>query len=360
VIKKVDLYLLKHFLVALVVVAIAIGATIMVINMIETISRFIDNEMPLIEIAEYYLYFAAWVLKNFLPMFVLLACLFSISMLARRNEILALKVSGRSLYRISLPLIVVAVLMSGLHFYYSEYIYPPLGKRIIEIQRFTIENRSKRSFTRTSNVTRQIRPGHIYTLASFDADRRWGADLRMFRSKKGELKQILTASRLIWLDHRWWAIDGVMRTFDGSRGETYQEFDTLLIEEIEDKPEDFIRLMGLPEDMGYDELGEYIELMKRTGGKYRRELIDRAIKCSYPLSTFIVVLISVPLAANPRRRGVAVSFATGVLISLVYFVLYRILQSAGYNEKLPVEISAWGVNALFFLVGSGLMFFARK
>jgi len=168
VIKKVDLYLLRHFSIALIVVAIAIGATIMVINMIESVSRFIDNEIPIIEIAEYYLYFAGWVLKNFLPMFVLLACLFSISILARRNEILALKVSGRSLYRIALPILVVSVLLSGLHFYYSEYIYPPLGKRIIEIQRFTIENRSKRSFTRTSNITRQIHPGHIYTLASFD------------------------------------------------------------------------------------------------------------------------------------------------------------------------------------------------
>jgi len=345
---------------ALVVVAFAIGTIIMVINMIENISRFIDNQMPIIEVAEYYLFFAGWVLKNFLPMFVLLACLFSVSVLARRNELLALKVSGRSLYRIAMPLLVTSLILSGLHFYYSEHIYPPLGKKVVEIQRFTIENRSKRSYTRTSNITRQIRPGYIYTLASFDAVRGWGGDLRMFLTEGGQLKQIVTASKLTWMDHRWWAVDGVVRTFDDSIGETYQEFDSLLIEDIQDKPEDFMRRMGLPEDMGYDELGEYVELMKRTGGPYHRELIDRAIKCSYPFSTFIVVLISVPLASNPRRRGIAISFATGVLISLVYFVLYRILQSAGYNEKLPTEVSAWGVNALFFLVGAALMLTARK
>lgn len=359
-IKKIDLYLLRHFLLALIVVAISIGATIMSINMIENISRFIDNKMPIIEIAEYYLFFAGWVLKNFLPMFVLLACLFSISVLARRNEVLAMKVSGRSLYRIAMPLLVVSLILSGLHFYYSEFIYPPLGKRIVEIQKFSIENRSKWSYVRTSNITRQIRPGHIYTLASFDADRGWGGDLRMFLTESGRLKKIVTASRLSWLDHRWWAVEGVMRTFDDSIGETYQEFDTLLIEEIQDKPEDFMRRMGLPEDMGFDELGEYVELMKRTGGSYQREVVDRAIKCSYPFSSFIVVLISVPLASNPRRRGIALSFATGVLISLVYFVLYRVLQSAGYNEKLPTEVAAWGVNILFFLVGLTLMFIARK
>ena len=112
--------------------------------------------------------------------------------------------------------------------------------------------------------------------------------------------------------------------------------------------------------MSYDELKSYIELMKRTGGPYLRESIDLDIKLSYPLASVIVVLISIPFASNPRRGGIAVSIAAGALISLVYFVLFRVLQSAGYNERVPRELAVWGVNGLFFVVGLAAMVKAKK
>lgn len=359
-IKVADRYILRHFLLAFVVVAIAIGTTIIIINMVEKLSRFIDNRVPLTAILEYYLYFGGWVLKQFLPMFVLLAALFSVSILARRNEILALKASGRSLYRIALPLIVISLTLAVAHFYYNEYIYPPLGKRLTEIKQFTIDKKPRRPHAHATNIRRQIKPGHFYTVGSFDIGRGLGRDLKVFKIDGNRLTRMITAEELLWRNFRWEALRGVVRSFDASDHESYEEFDTLLLAEIEEVPEDFARPVGKPEDMGYQELKQYIELMKRTGGPYLRERVDLEIKRSYPLSAVIVVLISMPFAANPRRGGVAVSFAAGAVISLVYFVLFRVLQSAGYNERIPVEMAAWGVNGVFLLVGLAAMVKARK
>jgi len=50
--------------------------------------------VPILDILIYYVFFGGWVIKSFLPMFVLLAILFSVSILARRKEILAMKASG--------------------------------------------------------------------------------------------------------------------------------------------------------------------------------------------------------------------------------------------------------------------------
>jgi lipopolysaccharide export system permease protein len=129
---------------------------------------------------------------------------------------------------------------------------------------------------------------------------------------------------------------------------------------ITEEPDDFSRRIGKPEDMGYEELGRYIELMKRTGGPHVRESIDLDIKLAFPLSSCIVVLICIPFASNPRRGGIAVSFALGTVVSLVYFVMFRSLQSAGYNEKVPPELAVWGVNGLFLLIGLIAMWKARK
>ena len=134
----------------------------------------------------------------------------------------------------------------------------------------------------------------------------------------------------------------------------------MIIGDIKDKPDDLARRLGKPEDMGLDELRQYIDLMKRTGGPYLRESVDLKIKYSYPLTSFIVVLICVPFASNPRRAGIAVSIAVGALIALIYFVLFRMAQSAGWNGKVPEDVAAWGINGLFLLVGLILMWRSPK
>jgi len=360
IIKKLDQYLLKHFFLSLAVVMAAIGLTIVVINMVEELRDFIDHDVPLISILEYYVYFAGWVIKSFLPMFVMLAVLFSVSMLARRNEILAMKACGFSLYRIAAPFLIVALMLSGAHFYYNEYVFPEANKKRVEIKKFTIEKRSQTAHRKVQNVNRQIDPAAFYMLSHFDVDRREGKGFTLYRTVENRVDEIIAAEQLLYREYLWQAVNGVKRTFSAEAKQDVLEFDTLIIPDIKDKPEDLAVWIGKPEDMGMDELAGYIALMKRTGGPYQREAVDLKLKYSFPLASFIVVLIAVPFASNPRRGGIAVSFATGALIALAYFVLFRITQTAGYNGKIPVEVAAWGVNGLFFAVGAILMWRARK
>ncbi len=358
-IKKIDLYLLKSFFSALIVVTLGFGLTIIIINVIEELRDFVDHQVPLVKIIEYYFYWSGWVIKSFLPMFVLIASLFSISLIARRNEILAMKASGVSLYRIALPFLVVALMMSGGHFYYNEYLFPPANKKRLEIKEYTIKKKSRTSGTHISNIYRQVRPGYFYTLNNFNALRREGRDLKIYVTEDDRLSRIITAKTIVYRTEQWMARDGVERIFTKER-EEYREFEVLMLPDIEEMPEDFTKKIGKPEDMGIDELRNYIDLMKRTGGPYIRESVDLGLKYSFPLTIFIVVLISIPIASNPRRGGVAVSIATGAMISLLYFILFRVMQSAGYNEKIPLEVAVWGVNGLFFLVGLLALFKSRK
>lgn len=359
-IRVLDRYLLRHFLAALLVVTLAIGLTIIVINMVEELRDFIDHKVPLLQVLEYYLYFGGWVLRSFLPMFVLLALLFSVSILARRNEILAMKANGLSLYRITWPFLVVSILIAIGHFYYNEYVFPPLNQRRLEIKAFTIERKSKEAYTRVNNIFRQIRPGSFYTIGHIDTERGIGRDFKLYITQANRLVRVITAPQVTWEDFRWIARDGLLREFDTAATEKYRQFDTLWIPDILEIPKDFLRRIGKPEDMGLVDLQRYIDLMKRAGGPYQKEKIDLQIKYAYPVSSVVVVLICLPFASNPRRGGIAVSFAMGAMIALLYFILFRVMQSAGYNEKVPDLVAVWAVNGAFFVIGSVLMLRARK
>lgn len=358
--KRLDRYLLTYFLLAFVAVTIAIGLTIVVINMIEELPEFIDNDVALLSILQYYAYFGGWVIKSFVPMFVLLAVLFSVSLLARRHEILAMKASGLSLYRITAPFALMTLLIAVGHFYYNEYVFPDMNKRRVEIKSFTIEGRSRVAQMQVRNIYRQISPGSFYTMAEFDAERRMGESFKLYRSEKNRATEIITADRIVYEDFRWQAVKGGRRLFTDGTEAKYVEFDTLTVGDIDDTPDDLAKRLDKPEDMGVDELRRYIDLMKRTGGPYTHETVDLQMKYSFPVASFIVVLICVPFASNPRRAGIAISIASGAGISLVYFVLYRMLQSAGWNGKIPADFAAWGVNGLFFLIGLILVWKAPK
>jgi len=307
----------------------------------------------------YYIYFVGWILKSFLPVFVLLAALITIGILARKNEILAMKSSGLSLYRIAAPLLIFSFILSLAHIYYNEEIFPEPNKKRLEMIEYTMKNRQKDSALSQRNIYRQVDKNLFFIINSYNIPKMEGTDIKLYRSQNNKLAELITAQKIRYTERNWALYDGVKRLFSDT-GESFVAFDSLSADYIKDKPADFEIPIGQPEDMGYRELAHYIELMKRTGGPYQRELVDLKIKLAYPFSSFIVILICVPIASNPKRGGIAVSFALGAGIALLYFVAYKVTQSFGYNEKLDPNLAAWMINGIFLLVGVVIMWRAKK
>jgi len=357
--KIIDRYILRYFLSSLLLITLAIGLLIVAINMVEEISSFIDNDIPLLTIVEYYTFFAGWILKSFLPVFVLLASLTTIGILARRNEILALKASGMSLYRIAAPLLLLTFLLSLGHIYYNEMIFPEANKKRVEMKEYIIRNRSQRARQNSYNIYRQVNQNFFFTINTYNKSAMEGKDIKLYRSEKNKLIELITSNRIKFGSNGWMLYNGVRRIFTDT-SESYVTFDSLSASYIEEKPSDFERPLGKPEDMGYVELKRYIDIMKRTGGVYTRELVDLKFKLSFPFASFIIILISVPIASSPKRGGVAISFALGAGIALIYFVSFKVIQSFAHNGLLDPDIAAWSINAFFLVVGLSIMLRARK
>ena len=89
--RVLDRYLLRYFIISLLIITVGIGVLIIAINMVGELRNFVDHEVALTQILIYYVYFAGWIIKSFLPVFILLATLSSVGILARRLEKLAMK-----------------------------------------------------------------------------------------------------------------------------------------------------------------------------------------------------------------------------------------------------------------------------
>jgi lipopolysaccharide export system permease protein len=179
------------------------------------------------------------------------------------------------------------------------------------------------------------------------------------RFEKDTLRESWRGELMRYAHASWIIYNGTYRNF-AEDSEIYIRFDSLILDKCREKPDEFEKYRGKPEDMGYRELAGYIEVLKKTGSSYTQEMVDLKTKISFPLTCFIVMFISIPLASNPSRSGVAVSFAIASGISLLYFVIFKVTQSLGYSGKLSPDLSAWLINIVFLIIGLVIFFRSHK
>ena len=84
--RKLDLYLVRQFLVLLVLILIGFQVIFIIVDIFENLDKFIDNKVPIKVVFLFYGYTLPWFINIGLPMAVLIATVFSMGLLVKRNE----------------------------------------------------------------------------------------------------------------------------------------------------------------------------------------------------------------------------------------------------------------------------------
>jgi lipopolysaccharide export LptBFGC system permease protein LptF len=167
----------------------------------------------------------------------------------------------------------------------------------------------------------------------------------------------IRANEIQWLDSMWVLRHGEERTFES---EEWIPFDSLARPDWTETPEDFSQRDKSPENMGFRDLREYIQVMERSGKDASKEKFRLQFKLALPFMCFIIVMVGVPIASSPKRAGVALSFGMASGIAIAYIFLLRVMESLGNKGDLPPMLAAWSMNVVFLLVGLGLFLSVRK
>ncbi|MCK4428661.1 MAG: LptF/LptG family permease, partial [candidate division Zixibacteria bacterium] len=354
----------------------------LVVDLVEHLDTFIDKHATFFTIFKYYFYYTPYIIVLSLPVAMLLSCLFSLGQLAKHNELMAMKSAGISLYRMLLPLFVLSFLISLITIVFGGSIVPFTYQKMMEVKTVEIGRETKERKFLHRNIFVQGEDGTIFHLDVYNSKKKTGSGVLVQKFEKNRLKEEIQAKKMNWIGNGWLFEDGTERIFtdpssepavpeesvlpesatlDRQTGvEKYETFDRLLKLDLKIKPEAFARRQKKPDEMGYFELSDYVKIKKRSGQVVAKETTDLYLKISFPFVNFIIVLFGAPLAANPKRSGVAIGFAISLFISFVYYTLIRMGQSFGYSEKLPPLLAVWSANILFAILGTILLIKAKK
>lgn len=383
-----DKYLIKQFCFVMLFSLIAFWIIFLIVDLVENLDKFIDQHTTLFVVIKYYLCYTPYILVLSLPVAMLLACLFSLGQLAKHNELTAMKSAGISLYRILLPLFIFSFLISTITLIVGESVIPVTYRKMMAVKTIEIEKGKREVDLILQDVFVQGGGGIIFHLASYDTKAKTGANVLVQKFADNRLKEEIQAKRAVWKNNGWLFENGVEMVFSdstvriqapkdsgvtdtissaarlgentGVAMEQYEAFDKLFRLDLKIKPEALTQPQKKPDEMGYFELAKYVKIKKRSGQLVAKEATDLNLKISFPLVNFIIVLFGAPIAANPKRSGLAIGFAVSLFIAFVYYTLIRMGQSFGYSEKLPPLLAAWITNILFAVLGVILLIKAKK
>jgi lipopolysaccharide export system permease protein len=370
--RRLSRYVLREYISFLGYAVLAFVAIYILVDLVEHLDNFIDRKYTFGLITLWYLFEMPFIIVLTLPVSMLLATMFSLGRLAGDNEIIAMKASGVSLYRVVMPVILFSFGVGLAIMVFSETIVPRTNQYRQEISEMGEEYTFSFSRSRERDRSRVYLAdtgGAIIYADSYKSDSQTARNVYIVvpaipgsEGNTGSHSAISTridALNMRYRDGLWTFYDATVRRF-GEDGESIEYHAVLPVPFIERTPSDFARIDMEPTEMDYFQLRNYINSVAEKGGDASEWLVDLYLKISFPFVSFVIVILGAPLAAGASRRGKTASFGIALIISFVFYALVNVCQVLGRNGALDPLLAAWLPDAGFFFVGLCLLVSAKK
>jgi lipopolysaccharide export system permease protein len=347
--KILDKYLIRQFTQTILFGLMAFTIIFIVVDAMENLDDFIDQDLPAYEIFHYYFVFAPEIIKLITPVAVLFAALFTAGKASNLSELTAMRASGMSMYRFMTPFIITTILISILSLYFGGYLVPMANKTKVHIEQVYLKKGVRFS---QSNIYFQDSKTRIVSIGFFDNVTNTTNRVSIQEFNNADLTEMtsrIDVARLKYdtLTSSWMAVEGVARLFNKD-GQTATYVDSLKLTYLNFQPIDITKKQRKTQEMNLDELDELIVSQERTGNDPTSTLIEYHSRYAFAFTSLIIVLFGLPISANKRKGGLAVQVGISILVTFIYLAFMKISQAFGKNGALDPLLTAWFAN-IFFL-----------
>ncbi len=358
-----DEYVLREFVLTFAMVLVTFVMLMLIFTFFELLSDIIRNRTPLVTVGEYLVNLTPSMIYLITPLSVLIGVLVVFGIMNRNSELTAMKATGVSLYRITVPVVAIAAVLSVSLFMFDE-LYLPQANRRQEALRNVIKGKPAETFEHPGRkwIFGQQRPGHpsrIFYYEYFDSDIDTFGNISIFEFSPGsfDIAKRIFASTAHWEPklNTWVFEDGWQRTFSGSDITSYEDFPVKTFSEISEQPAYFKKEVRQSSEMNFGELAAYIHDLRQSGFNTVPLRVQLNHKLAYPLITLVMAVLAIPFALSMGKRGSLSSIAIAIGVAIAYFVVSGFFEAMGNVSWLPAFLAAWSPDLLFGLAGAYLL-----
>ena len=214
--RLLDAYVLRGFWFFFAIVLSVFSSLFIIVTLFELLQDITSRNISIGIVLAYFAYLLPQIFYWVVPLANLLAILINLGTLTKTNEVLAVKAGAVSLYRLSLPLILMGALLSGAVYVMQDYVLPWTNKKQDEY-RDVIKGNAPQTYGDPHRKLMMGSGNQIYHYAFFNPDTSTFANLSVFSldPQTSQPRQRLFAKQAVWTGTNWRFEEGWLRQFSG-------------------------------------------------------------------------------------------------------------------------------------------------
>lgn len=345
-------YFLKEFFRYFVIVLLGLTAISIVAEFFDKASEFYSENPPFLLIVQYLLLQTPRVILYALPFASLFSILMTIGMASKWNEMVIIRASGSSTKMLFSFFLVMGVIISLVALLLGETVVPAATKKASWIRKVQILKQSPKIVHGKEAIWMKGSDSSFVRISGFveDGNRVLKTSIFKFTPSFGLDKRI-EANGAEWAGDAW--VLNNVKVFD-IENNVMNKYDSLITNLIEE-PKIFRDEMKKPKEMNFMELHAYYSRLQKAGFKNLKYLVRLYEKLAYPAINFVMVLFGIALALNSNWGGGVRAAGLGIIISIVYWLLYSVTISLGNTGVLQPWLAPW-VSPIVFGIAGGIMY----
>jgi len=354
----IDRYLIKTFLMAFLLVFAIVYAVFSLVNFIDINNDIQKNNVDQSILIDYFQFVAPETIRWVLPISTLMGTMICFALLSKNSEVIAFKSSGVSIYRLSLPVIFMSLVISIFAFYNNDFLIPATAPRLAEIKGIIRDRPVQTTRDPSNRWVLGEEKNRIYHFQLYNEDERRLEELHVYEidPESYQLRQHVYVRQAVWGEDSWVADNGWITRFSETT-RTPEEITSTRELPIPEYPTYFGQEIKPSDQMNYTELTDYIGTLDSYGFSTTRENFDLNWKLSFPFLPLVMTLLGLPFAFTAAKRSgpmTGISISVGLVI--VYWGIMSLFRALGQTGLLPALLAAWAPNIAF--LGIGALLFA--
>ncbi len=283
-----------------------------------------------------------------LPIVILLTTLITCGLFARNNEIIAMRACGIGLRRVLIPIGTVSICLVCISLIDVNWMIPFTNRRISYLDDVALKKRPHLLALEKNRIWLRSGPNSFCNIQKVNPRHGVLYNVTLFAfNQQFELVKRIDAEQVKWNGETWMTKQGREWTFNHS-GEIVKDRPFQGPFPLERPLDQILHVEKSSDEMGYQEIKDYIQIMKQNGFPTVGYEVDLAARSSYSTISLVMVLLGVPFALYTfRSGGVSIGIVWSLLIGFLYWLAFAIGISLGHAGILPPLWSAWIVNLLF-------------
>ncbi|MGA7616603.1 MAG: LPS export ABC transporter permease LptG [Thermoanaerobaculia bacterium] len=347
-----DRYILREFTKIMLMVLISSLLLFVIVDYsTEIAGNVTEHKIPLAVVVSYYRYFVIQILHWVLPVSVLLGTVITFGIFSKNNEVTAAKANGISLYRIALPVVIVAALMSLLSYTMLDFVLPYANERVARLKDQIEGKQTARTFSVRQRQWIFGKGRYMFNFLSYDRTNQTLSQVQVFEFDPVSFR----LTRRVWAEEArfdgvgWVFVDGWIRSFGDDGTSSYTPIVSPVRLHYPERPEYFALEARKPDQMNYAQLRHYIQTLKSSGYSSDELSVKLYEKTSWPFISLVMALIALPFSFRIGKRGALYGIGIALFLAFIYWTIFGVFTKFGEVGNFPAILSAWSANILFGL-----------